>query len=99
MLKVIAPPWLALGFYRGVNLYNFTYNYKCIEYEKEENKKYTKKPTYFYASCFCSGLFGLVIYANPVCLPVTITKEIYRAEVNIRGLNEEKEKGSFYEII
>lgn len=39
MLKVIAPPWLALGFYRGVKLYNYKYNYKynyeVIEYKKK----------------------------------------------------------------
>jgi hypothetical protein len=102
MLKVIAPAWIGftgLGFYRGVKLYNYTYNYKCIEYEKEENKKKDKKPKYFYSRCFGAGLFGGFIYVNPFILPITISKEIYRLEVNIRGMNEEKEKPSFYEII
>lgn len=99
MLKIIAPAWTGLGFYRGVKLYNYKYNYELIEYEKEENKKYAKKPTYFYGECFCSGIFGGIIYINPIFLPVTFSKEIYRLEVNIRGMNEEKEKPSFYEII
>ena len=99
MLKVVAPAWIGLGFYRGVKLYNYTYKYNCIEYEKEENKKKHKKPTYFYASCFGLGLFGGLMYVNPFFLPITISKEIYRLEVNIRGLNEEQKKHSFYEII
>ena len=99
VLKVVAPVWIGLGCYRGVKLYNYTYNYNCIEYEKEENKKKDKKPTYFYAECFGAGLFGGFLYVNPFLLPITISKEIYRLEVNIRGLNEEKEKHSFYEIL
>lgn len=99
VLKVIAPAWAGLGFYRGVKLYNYKYNYEVIEYEKKEDKKKDKKPTYFYAYCFGSGIFGGLIYVNPFFLPVTISKEIYRLEVNIRGMNEEKEKHLFYEII
>jgi hypothetical protein len=66
MLKVIAPPWIALGFYRGVKLYNYKYNYQLIEYEKKENKKYDKKSTYFYSECFGSGLFGVITYITPI---------------------------------
>jgi len=102
MLKVITPAWIGftgLGFYRGVKLYNYKYNYQLIEYEKKENKKCDKKLSYFYSECFGSGLFGVIIYINPFLLPITFSKEIYRLEVNIRGMNEEKEKPSFYEII
>jgi len=101
MLKVITPPWLALGFYRGVKLYNYDLKKKTDEYEIEENRKYYnyEKPIYFYSNCFGEGLFGLIMYANPITLPIIIPKEIYRLEVNIRGMNEEKEKPSFYEII
>jgi len=72
---------------------------KTDKYEKEENRKYAKKPIYFYTNCFISGLFGLIVYGNPIKLPIIIPKEIYRLEVNIRGMNEEKEKLSFYKII
>jgi len=99
MLKVIAPAWVGLGFYRGVKFYNYKYNYKLIEYDKEENKKYAKKPTYFYSGCFGSAILCGFTYINPLFLPMTFSKEIYRLEVNIRGMNEEKEKPSFYEII
>ena len=95
MLKVIVPPWLGLGFYRGVIAYNHKYKCDCIEYE---DKKISNKPTYFYASSFGSGLFGVFIYVNPFLLPSTIFKEIYRIEVNLRGLDEEKEKHDFYKV-
>lgn len=97
MLKVIVPPWLGLGFYRGVIAYNHKYKCDLIDYEKEPNHKL--KPTYFYASSFGSGLFGILIYANPFFLPSTISKEIYRIEINLRGLDEEKKKNDFYKII
>lgn len=91
VLKVIAPLWIGLGCYRGVKLYNYTYN----KYETDKNNE----NPYFYARCFYAGLFGGFVYVNPFILPITISKEIYRLEVNIRGLNEEKDKHSFYKLL
>ena len=101
MLKIVLPSWLGLGFYRGVNYYNYEFKKKSNLYEKEENRKYYnyEKPKYFYSNCFGSGLFGLIMYANPISLVMVIPKEIYRIEVNIRDLNEEKEKDLYYQII
>ena len=99
MLKIITPPWIALGFYRGVKLYNYKYNYELIEYEKKEDKKYAKKPTYFYAECFGTSLYGGLLYINPFLLPITFSKEIYRLEVNLRNLDNEKEKDEYYRVI
>lgn len=99
MLKIIIPSWVGLGFYRGVNYYNYNYKKEIKNYEKENNQKYYKKPVYFYSECFASGLFGFVMYANPITMFVVFPKEIYRLEVNIRNLNEEKEKDDFYRII
>lgn len=67
MLKVIAPPWIALGFYRGVKYYNFNYNKELIRYEENKNNKYYRqaKPQYFYAEWFGSGIFGAMIYITP----------------------------------
>jgi hypothetical protein len=112
MLKVIVAAWGAwggLGIYRGVKLYNYEYNCKFISYKKEKEKYYKKekekyfflepeKPNYFYAECFGYGIFGGFIYINPFTLVLSISKELYRLEVNIRGINEEKEKRSFYEF-
>ena len=88
MFKVIAPAWITLGFYRGIKLYNYKY----------QKGKYGCK-TYFYSECFCSGSFGVFIYLNPFLLPITFVKELHRLEINIRGLNEEKEKELFYELL
>jgi len=38
------------------------------------------------------GTVGLLIYVNPVFLPFTTYKEFYRLEINIRDLNEKKDK-------
>lgn len=99
VLKALIPTWGALGFYRGCKLYNWDYKEDCILYNKEENKKYYKKPQYFFSSCAAYGLTGIIFYANPFFLVITFSKEIYRAEVNIRGLNEEKEKRHYYTLI
>ena len=50
MLKIVLPSWLGLGFYRGVNYYNYEFKKKSNLYEKEENRKYYnyEKPKYFY---------------------------------------------------
>jgi hypothetical protein len=106
--KVVIPAWGALGFYRGTKLYGYNYKKtfnkyettkKHEKYEKDENdKEHYTKPQYFYLSSVGYGLYGVVMYVNPIILIFTIPKELYRLEVNIRGLNEEKEKYEFYKI-
>lgn len=94
--KLIIPPWVALGFYRGTRLYEYNHKNECIKYEK--NKEYNKKPQYLYSSCMGAGLFGIIIYANPFFIPVIIAKEFYRLEVNLRCLDEEKDKKDYHDI-
>jgi hypothetical protein len=67
--------WCALGFMRGLNSYNY--------------KKY--KETYLYTDKFFYGLAGICIYGNPFFLIITLPKELYRLEVNIRNLEQEKD--------
>jgi hypothetical protein len=45
------------------------------------------------------GLFGSLLYVNPFLFPFIIKKELYRLEVNIRGLDEEKDKKYYYDIL
>ena len=45
------------------------------------------------------GIFGIIMYVNPVTFPAVFAKEIYRLEVNIRGLNENKEKDFYNDIL
>ena len=95
MLKVIGLPWLGLGFYRGIQYYNYNYKCNCIDYEKAK----LNKPNYYYSNCFESGMFGMFCYAFPFYLPTTISKEIYRIEVNLRrDLDEEKETKYYYQL-
>jgi len=74
--------WCGLGFIRGVN----SYDYDRIKY---------KQGQYMYISAINSGMFGIIVYANPILLPITVHKELYRLEVNIRGLENEK-KSNYY---
>jgi hypothetical protein len=102
VLKPLITTWGALGFYRGSKLYNYEYKKKYLEYENRKDNKYYiyfKKPVYLYASCIGSGFFGVLFYVNPFTLFFVIPKEIYRLEVNIRGLHEEKEKDDYYKLM
>jgi hypothetical protein len=92
MLKIIFPPWALLGVYRGVNKYNSDYKKDIDRYEKMQTYK---KPRYFYTENVANGIIGVILYCNPILFPIIIGKEIYRLEVNIRGLNEEKEKDDY----
>ena len=71
--------WCGLGFIRGINSY---------KYDK------IKKP-YIYSDSLVDGLIGIFMYGNPMLLPIFIHKELYRLEVNIRNLENEK-KSNFY---
>ena len=59
---------------------------------------YNNKP-YMYSSSFMHGIFGVLIYVNPVFLPFTTYKEFYRLEVNIRGLEEDKKTDYYNEVL
>jgi hypothetical protein len=68
--------WSGLGFLRGIN----SYNYKL----KNQNDNY------IYTNSLIYGILGFIIYANPVLLPFTLHKEIYRLEINARGIEKKK---------
>jgi hypothetical protein len=78
MMMIGCTSWCGLGFIRGINHYKYIYN------------KYEKKEPYIYSNSVIDGIFGIIVYANPVLLPITIHKELYRLEVNIRNLENEK---------
>lgn len=83
--------WCLLGFKRGLNVYDYTYN--------KFNAYSDKKEPYMYSTKFANGLLGVVIYVNPVLLAITIPKEIYRLEVNIRGIEDEKKTDYYNKIM
>jgi len=53
---------------------------------------------YFYLNVVCYGIGGAVYYANPLFLPFTVYKEMYRFEVNVRQLEHEK-KTDYYHVL
>ena len=81
--------WCGLGFIRGIKSYNYNYTYK----ENKENKKY------IYLDSMYNGFFGILMYANIALFPYLIYKELYRLEVNIRNLENEKKSKLYIDII
>lgn len=74
--------WSALGFYRGIKSYDY-------EHKKLESRSYNPN-TYLYSYRITRGAMSAAFYLCPLFLPITVPKEIYRAEVVLRGLEAEK---------
>jgi hypothetical protein len=82
---VTGTSWGVLGFTRGLNSYDYNYTkFKSIH-----------KEPYLYSSKGYQGLMGIGLYMNPFLLPFNLYKEIYRLEVNLRSLEEER-KTDYY---
>ena len=80
--------WPILGFKRGVNSYDYHYSNNKL-YQNSETKQY------LYTDAFMWGFGSIFAYLNPFMCPITLGKEIYRLEVNLRGLEQEK-KTEYY---
>lgn len=78
--------WCGLGFVRG------------IQYDIYHNTKNSDTPR-LYLHSILMGFVGSVIYCFPVLWPFIAYKEIYRLEVNIRNIEQEKNKSTFYELL
>ena len=79
LVFVTGTGWSVLGFKRGLQSYDYTY----------------RKEPYLYIHKGQYGILGLFLYMNPLLLPLTLYKEMYRLEVNLRGLEQEK-KTDYY---
>ncbi len=84
--------WSILGFRRGMLQYDYRYN-------KNNKDSYGKKETYLYSTKLLTGLLGTFIYINPIFFFTIALKEIYRLEVNIRKLENEKNTNYYYELL
>jgi hypothetical protein len=84
--------WGLLGFQRGMQNYDY-------EHLKNKEDKYKSYESYLYSTRIGYGFYGTFIYVNPLFLVITITKEIYRFEVNIRGLEKEKKTNAYNSIL
>lgn len=90
------------------NIQMESYKKEMVYYNKEK-ERYSKnkyldvtseprqpvKPSYFYFSMIGYGLCGIMIYVNPIITPIVFVKEMYRLEINLRNIDNEK-KTNFY---
>jgi hypothetical protein len=77
--------WSLLGFKRGINAYDYSCN-------KSQNQHlYLKKGIW--------GLGSTLVYINPCAFPFVLYKEIYRLEVQFRGLEDEKNTDFYNEVL
>jgi hypothetical protein len=105
--------WGALGFYRGLDHYDYEhikdmndYDSKMKKWEKN-NIDYAKygidpmdppdKPTKYYLTGIGYGFLGLGAYFN-IFFGFNIPKELYRIEVHMRGLEDEKNKPYYRKV-
>ena len=79
--------WILLGFYRGQNSYDYRYS-----------KDYYRYESYLYSQRIMHGFFGMTLYACPVFIFITIPKELFRLEVNIRNLEYEKNEDNYNKL-
>jgi len=82
-----------LGFRRGI----FAYDYRYQKYNYD--RPLEKREPIFYSSKIMYGFVGVVAYMNPFFWPVLFAKEIYRLEVNIRDLKNEKTTDFYNELL
>lgn len=61
--------------------------------------KYEKNEPYLYSNSIIHGTFGIIIYGNPILLPILIHKELYRLEVCTRNLENEKKSRYYNELM
>jgi hypothetical protein len=96
--KGLAIAWGSLGFYRGVQSFNYGYQYpprnNPAPHDKPFMYMYSKALQHHIIGMFF-GFAGSVVYIVPTTGVFMLSKEIYRLEVNLRGLEEEK-SSDFY---
>lgn len=84
------------------------YEYKKEIYKKDKIKypnihlyepKQPLKPIFFYLTSFSHGIFGSFLYVFPISMPVCFVKELYRIEINLRSVHDEKNTAFYNKII
>lgn len=85
--------WPVLGFKRGVDSYNYHYSNNRL-YRHSEKMKYP-----LYLDKFAWGVGGTFWYLNPLGAFLGVYKEVYRLEVNLRGLEDEKKTDYYNSVV
>jgi hypothetical protein len=84
------------------------YEYKKEQYKKDKIKypsidlyepKAPLKPNYFYLTSFSHGIFGSFLYVCPISMPICFVKELYRIEINLRSVDDEKNTAFYNKLI
>jgi hypothetical protein len=91
---IVAP----IGFYRGCKWYDYTYNIDLAHYEKYNINNEETSPKYFYSERMLHGFVGTCVFILPGFGFISLAKEIRRLEINLRGLDDEKNKKTYYEL-
>jgi hypothetical protein len=84
--------WPALGFKRGINSYDYNYSNNRL-YRHSEKMKYP-----LYLDKLIWGIGGMLWYLNPVGVFFGLYKEVYRLEVNLRNIEDEKLTAYYNEV-
>ncbi len=84
--------WPILGFKRGMNSYDYNYSNNRL-YRHSEKMKYP-----LYLDKLVWGIGGMLWYSNPVGGFFGLYKEVYRLEVNLRGIEDEKKTAYYNEV-
>jgi len=85
--------WPILGFKRGLNSYDYNYS---------NNKIYNNSTTPtrpLYIDKIAWGIGGVIFYLSPVGVFIGLYKEVYRLEVNLRGLEDEKKTDYYNKVM
>ena len=90
-IKILICIWALLGCKRGLNSYDYNNSYNKINYRKEKQHLYLNKAIW--------GFGAILAYINPGSLPFMLYKEVYRLEVNLRGLEDEKKTDYYNEVV
>jgi len=93
IIFVTLSSWSALGFKRGVDSYNYHYSNNRLyrDFEKMKHPLYLDKLVW--------GIGGILCYLNPITACVVLYKEVYRLEVNLRGIEDEKKTDYYNKVL
>ena len=88
--KIILSSWSLLGFKRGINSYDYSHK-KDSQVMKIKQDLYLEKVIW--------GLTSTIAYVTPFSFFVVLYKEIYRLEVQLRGLEHEKKTDYYNRVL
>ena len=85
--------WPFLGFTRGIQSYDYHYTHDKLPYRPSGIN------SYLYTDAFLWGVCSACAYVNPFTFVVVCNKEVYRLEVNLRGMEEEKKSQEYNKVL